>query len=259
MGEHGPQQQDANECLTEMLRVLQQKIPALETSPNPDNKIVVTSPSDHSQRISSLVEQYFGGEFTCIMKNEESPEETPSTTKESFLQLSCFISQDVKYLNTGLKLRLEERLTKMSSSLSRDASYLKTSQISRLPGYMCISLVRFYYKEKERVSAKVLKDVKFPITLDVYDLCTPELKEKLKPNREFFRLQDEEQKMICKAEKLAMEQKKILKPEEQPEIEYAPFSFSDDLGSNNSGFYELTAVLTHKGVYSISFADLLII
>ena len=34
---------------------------------------------------------------------------------------------------------------------------------------------------------------------------------------------------------------------EAASVEYAPYSFSDDLGSNNSGFYELTAVLTHKG------------
>jgi ubiquitin carboxyl-terminal hydrolase 14 len=85
------------------------------------------------------------------MKCEENAEELPSSNNESFLQLSCFISQDVKYLQTGLKLRLEERLTKNSPSLSRDASYLKTSRISRLPAYLCIQLVRFFYKEKEKV------------------------------------------------------------------------------------------------------------
>lgn len=249
MGEHGPQQQDANECLTEMLRVLQQKMPKLEISPNSENQVITAEKSDYNRRLSSLVDQYFGGEFTCTMKNEESEEETKSTSFENFLQLSCFISQDVKYLNTGLKLRLEERLTKMSSTLGRDASYLKTSLISRLPGYLCISLVRFYYKEKERVSAKVLKDVKFPMMLDTYDLCTDQLKEKLKPNREFFRLQDEEQKMLRKAEKKAMEQQNIKKEKsgEGEKTDFAPYSFNEDLGSNNSGYYELTAVLTHKG------------
>lgn len=250
MGEHGPQQQDANECLTEMLRVLQQKIPKLASSPNPENQITPASTSsEYCSKTSSLIEQYFGGEFTCTMKNEESADEAVTTNFEAFNQMSCFINQDVKYLNTGLKLRLEERLTKNSSSLGRDASYLKTSRISRLPGYLNISLVRFYYKEKERVSAKVLKDVKFPMTLDVYDLCTSELQEKLKPNREFFRLQDEENKMIRKAEKIAKDQKNLQKEQagEALPVEYAPFSFANDLGSNNSGFYELSAVLTHKG------------
>lgn len=249
MGEHGPQQQDANECLTELLRVLQQKLPKSETSLNTENKIVAETPSDYSRRLSSLIDQYFGGEFTCTMKNEESEAETTSTNFENFLQLSCFISQDVKYLNTGLKLRLEERLTKNSAILGRDASYLKTSRISRLPGYLCISLVRFYYKEKERVSAKVLKDVKFGMQLDIFDLCTDDLKEKLKPAREHFRLQEEEEKLIRKADKLAKEAQTIKKQKmgEEPEIDYAPYSFNNDLGSNNSGYYELTAVLTHKG------------
>ena len=136
------------------------------------------------------------------MKCDESADELPVTNTESFLQLSCFISQDVKYLHTGLKLRLEERLTKNSSSLSRDAVYTKTSRISRLPAYMCVQLVRFYYKEKEKVSAKVLKDVKFPLVLDVFELCTDDLQKKLVPIRECFRVQEEEQNLARKAKKL---------------------------------------------------------
>ena len=241
MGENGvPQQQDANECLTELLRILQQKLPKLHDT------------SSSNRKVANLIDQYFGGEFACLMKNEESSEETPATNFESFLQLSCFISQDVKYLQTGLKLRLEDRITKFSSTLGRDAVYLKTSRISRLPAYVCIQLVRFFYKEKEKVSAKVLKDIKFPITLDVFELCTPELQNKFIPARERFRLQDEEVNLVRKAKK--MEEANLQGPaktqdkkEEEEVKQYAPFSFEDDPGSNNSGFYELIAVLTHKG------------
>lgn len=239
MGENGvPQQQDANECLTELLRVLQQKLPKL-----------VTNSSFASNR-TGLIDQYFSGEFTCEMKCEESLEEPASKSFESFLQLSCFINQDVKYLQTGLKLRLEEKLTKQSPSLSRDAQYVKTSRISRLPAYLCIQLVRFFYKEKEKVSAKVLKDVKFPLVLDVYELCTSDLAKKLVTTRECFRLQDEEENRTRKAKKLAEDanNKNAVKQEQTSEVvEYAPFSFPDDEGSNNSGYYELIAVLTHKG------------
>ena len=38
------------------------------------------------------------------MKCTESEEEEPTKGKESQLQLSCFINQEVKYLNTGLRL-----------------------------------------------------------------------------------------------------------------------------------------------------------
>ena len=241
MGENGvPQQQDANECLTELLRILQQKLPRL------------SSDSSNNRKMSSLIDQYFGGEFTWTMKCEESAEETPAINSESFLQLSCFISQDVKYLQTGLKLRLEERITKFSSSLGRDAVYLKTSRISRLPAYLSIQLVRFFYKEKEKVSAKVLKDIKFPMMLDLFELCTPEMQNKLIPTRDKFRLQDEEGNLARKAKKmeeanLETPVKTQVKKNEEEVKEYASFSFEDDPGSNNSGFYELTAVLTHKG------------
>lgn len=61
MGEDGtPQQQDANECLTELLRILQQKLP------KPDG----TS----AGKRNTLIEQYFFGEFSVSMKNDESEE-----------------------------------------------------------------------------------------------------------------------------------------------------------------------------------------
>ena len=244
-GEGGePQQQDANECWTEMLRILQQKLPKLADTTSSNGAAVA------SYR-KGLVDQYFAGEFTSTMKCDEALEEPAVTNNESFLQLSCFISQDVKYLQTGLKLRLEERLTKKSSSLGRDAIYTKKSLISRLPAYLCVQLVRFYYKEKEKVSAKVLKDVKFPLVLDVFELCTDDLQKKLVPMRENFRVMDEEHNLTRKAKKM-----EELKPEhkrdplvkkEKEDVVCAPYSFENDAGSNNSGLYDLIAVLTHKG------------
>jgi ubiquitin carboxyl-terminal hydrolase 14 len=190
------------------------------------------------------------------MKCDESPEEpTAAPSFESFLQLSCFISQDVKYLFTGLKTRLEEKLTKQSPILGRDALYTKTSRINRLPSYLCIQLVRFFYKEKEKVSAKVLKDVKFPLMLDVFELCTSELQQKLLPAREAFRIQEEDENKERKSKKQqelsqgnngAQPATKDATKEEDV-VKYAPFSFENDPGSNNSGFYDLHAVLTHKG------------
>jgi len=244
-GEHGePQQQDANEFLTEFLRVLQQKLPAL----NPSSASTSTPAPPVSNKYSNLIDQYFSGTFTCSMKCDEAADEPFTSQKESFLQLSCFISQDVKYLQTGLKMRLEEKITKMSPSLTRDAVYTKTSRITRLPSYLCVNLVRFFYKEKEKVSAKVLKDVKFPVMLDVFDLCTSDLQKQLQPMRESFRVQDEEENKTKKANKINDESKvDPSQPKDTSKLEYASFSFEGDLGSNNSAYYELIGVLTHKG------------
>lgn len=52
---------------------------------------------------SSLIDQYFGGSFQVEMKCTESEDEIATSSKENFLQLSCFISQDVKYMLSGIR------------------------------------------------------------------------------------------------------------------------------------------------------------
>lgn len=47
-------------------------------------------------------------------------------------------------------------------------------------------------------------------------------------------------------------QPKKIEPEEKEKTVAVPFSFEDDLGSNNSGYYTLHAVLTHQGRTSSS-------
>ena len=49
--------------------------------------------------------------------------------------------------------------------------------------------MRFFYKEKEAINAKILKDIKFPLSLDVFDLCSPELQQKLVPMRSKFKVE----------------------------------------------------------------------
>ncbi|XP_016109125.1 ubiquitin carboxyl-terminal hydrolase 14-like [Sinocyclocheilus grahami] len=184
--------------------------------------------------------------YVSSMKCTESEDEDPTKGTESQLQLSCFINTEVKYLATGLRLRLQEDITKFSPSLKRNALYIKSSKISRLPAYLTVQMVRFFYKEKESVNAKVLKDVKFPLMLDVYELCTAELQEKMVSVRSKFK--------VVEDKKLEMQQqpKENLKVGAPKETKYEPFCFSEDLGSSNSGYYDLQAVLTHQGRSSSS-------
>lgn len=248
--EHGHfSQQDANECWTELVRCLQKRVPALASTESSQ------SASAGAMSAPGFIDQYIGGEFAISMKCVEAEDEAPTKSSEKFYQLSCFIDKEVKYINTGLKGRLEEHITKNSPSLGRDAQYLKTQKISRLPAYLPVQMVRFFYKEKEAVNAKILKDIKFPIMLDVYDLCTPELQKKLLPIREKFQEVDDMNVVMSKSKKkIAGKPAKVDKEMEAKEknIKTEPFSFADDQGSNNSGFYELQAVLTHKGRSSSS-------
>lgn len=69
-------QQDANECWTELVKVLQQKL-----------KI------EHRGSMVDFITKYFGGQFVSTMACKENDQEEKTTSTESFLQLSCFISQ----------------------------------------------------------------------------------------------------------------------------------------------------------------------
>lgn len=243
--EHGGfQQQDASECWTELVRMLQQKLPAKEDPSTSEDD----SQGAQASRQRSLIEQYFGGTFDTELKCVESEDEPPTKGKEEFLQLSCFISTDVKYMHSGLRSKMQEQITKLSPTLARDAVYTKTSKISRLPAYLTVQFVRFYYKEKEAINAKILKDVKFPLEFDAFELCSTELQSKLTPMRDRFKEYEdsllEESRNVKDKKDMGDVVKKNLKNE--------PYWFPDDSGSNNSGYYTLQAVLTHRGRSSSS-------
>ncbi len=84
--------------------------------------------------------------------DSDAPSEPVQTSTESHLELSCFLNQEVKYLQLGIKSKLTEEVEKESPSLGRNARYEKRSLISRLPSYLCIQMVRFFFKEKSAVS-----------------------------------------------------------------------------------------------------------
>jgi len=230
-------QQDANEFWVQLMQILQMNIPGKKNSAENG----AASGGD-----KSFVDQFFGINSQSIMKCDEAPDETPTVSEERLLQLSCFINHDVKYLLTGLKNRLEEHITKNSSVLGRDAVFTKTSHLSRLPAYLTIQFVRFFYKEKEKINAKILKDIQYSMVLDVFDLCTPELKQRLIPVREKIKAAEDAKLDRERAKKLG---ETVVEPKNLVTL---PTSFPDDIGSNNSGFYQLNAVLTHKGRSSSS-------
>lgn len=206
---------------------------------------------ESTPKYDSFIDQYLGVVSESTMKCTEAEDEEPTVTKENQLQLSCFIDTDVKYLISGLKAKLEEKLTKHSSKLGKDAVFTKSSKITRLPSYLCVQMVRYVYKERESVSAKILKDIKFPLMLDVYELCSPDLQQKLAPMRAKFK--ELEDKLCDKKDVLKLNSGDQQKKDDKKEDKYVyPTYFKEDLGSNNSGFYDLQAVLTHKGRTSSS-------
>nr|QBH73747.1 hypothetical protein [Thermobia domestica] len=237
--DHGFMQQDANECWTELVRMLQQKLPSIKID------------EEQTSRFNSFIDQYFGGTFNVELKCTEAEDEAPTYSTENFLQLSCFISQDVRYMQSGLRSKMQEQITKHSPTLDRDAVYTKTCKINRLPAYLTVQFVRFYFKERESINAKILKDVKFPLDFDAFELCSPELQQKLTPMRSRFKEYEDKKVEEAQKEKIVEKSEKG-DGDEKPKTKPVPYWFEDDLGSNNSGYYTLQAVLTHRGRSSSS-------
>lgn len=231
------QQQDANECWTEVMRMMSEYLPG-EGSTNTETVR------------KSYIEQYFGGENVTMMKCSETDAEPETKSIEKWTQLRCHINTDVRYMQLGLTMGLKENIEKTSATLGRNAVYVKTSNVNRLPSYLTINFIRFFYKEKENINAKVLKDIKFPMEYDAFELCTPELQAKITPARDRFealRMKKVEIELSGDVKNKKNEEKK-----EEKEVNYESCSFPDDLGSSNSGYYELQAVLTHQGRSSSS-------
>ena len=108
------------------------------------------------------------------------------------------------------------------------------SKISRLPAYLTIQFVRFFYKEKGAINAKILKDVKFPMEFDAFDLCSAELQKKLLPMREKFKGLEDSQ--VEESQVVKEQRGKGDRTEENKNVKQEPYSFEDGRNFRNFSF-----------------------
>ncbi|TPX58593.1 hypothetical protein PhCBS80983_g03040 [Powellomyces hirtus] len=255
MDRTGYMQQDAEECWGQIIQVLGEKVPGLTRE-------------GELNKEKHFVEQYMTGEFLTTMTCDEAPEEGAITSIESFNKLRVSIGTGVStYMLTDIGKGLEEKIEKNSPTLNRSAIYTKKSKISRLPAYLAMNFVRFQWKADIKAKAKILKKVVFPHDLDVSELCTLELQEKLRPAKLRIKEVEEAKAAERKVKKAkldngtasASDQMDVDTPavtaeaisalaeiEKMKEIGVDP-SLYEDVGANVSGQYELVAVLTHVG------------
>jgi ubiquitin carboxyl-terminal hydrolase 14 len=129
--------------------------------------------------------------------------------KEKILKVDCNISITTNYLHTGISESLNQKIEKQSSTLDRSAVYSEESRLSRVPTYLTVHMVRFYWRQEIRKKAKIMRKVKFPFELDVLDIVTDELKAKLWPlNRKLKEIEKErdERRKVRKKTKAKQEQ-----------------------------------------------------
>lgn len=164
---------------------------------------------------ASVVDFLFGVELETVDTCLESSEEQPRKRKEVVRSLKCHISHNTSHLEQGLKEGLEAVIDLYAETLEKSVGWNRTSRISRMPPYLCIQFVRFFWKATEQVKAKILRNVAFPIVLNLYDFATDELKRQIE------------------------ESSKLLE-ENQDATDWKTQSVVDS-------HYELIAVLTHQG------------
>lgn len=195
-------QQDAEECWGEILSRLAS---ALKSDAG-DNEV------------DNLLAIKMRGEDKC----DESEERI--NRHETVRALKCHISKAVNHLSQGIKEGLEEKIEKQSDTLQRSATWTRTNRIDTLPPFLVVQFVRFFWKPTEGVKAKILRNVSFPVVLDVFDFCTSELQEKLSAKRDEVRAL-----------------------ESSSETTNTDTTADYEIVPAETGNYELCAVLTHQG------------
>jgi len=85
----------------------------------------------------------------------------------------------------------------------------------------------------------------------MYEFCTDALKAKLKPMRDHYTEVEDRDANAEKLNKKNGESSTVIKTDNRNKRHH-PYWFSDDVGSNNSGIYELQAIVTHQGRSSSS-------
>lgn len=220
----------------------------------------------------SFVDEYFGIELSVKTKCLESDQEPVTESFEFMRRAQCIINETVLHLSAGLKLGMDAEVVKHSDVLNRNATFHQTKRFARCPKYLVVQLSRFYWKatpdsmDHRGVNCKILRAVKFPQMLDVFELCDEKVQGVLKVQRDLksskvydakkakaesaASKQDNSDKMeeeddeLQKALALSMMDEETLKAEET--------AIGKDVPSTFSGRYELMGVVSHKGRSSSS-------
>ena len=195
----GYAQQDAEEAWTQIISQLRRKLK--------HNKAEIrgTEASSKAEAEVSFIDQYLAGRFETSLECDE-PEakeagEQPVLSEDVFLKLDCHINKDINHLRDGIQAGLEEKVEKRSPTLDRDALYTKTSRIARLPKYLTVHFVRFFWKRQAQKKAKIMRKVTFPAEIDVVEFCTEKLKKQLVPVRDKVREVRKDEEDVLRARK----------------------------------------------------------
>lgn len=123
---------------------------------------------------SDPIRELFGVDTTAELKCTESDE--TFTESASDLMIKCNINSEVNHLSEGIKLALVADREKTSEALGRLAVWQGASKVARLPPYLTVQSMRFYYKAATQSRAKIMRKVRVmsfhpPSICATYTVC----------------------------------------------------------------------------------------
>ena len=123
------------------------------------------------REVNDDLSKYLGIELEETLVCQESDAEPAVTKTEHANKLICNIqggpgtSAVVNHLHEGLKLALEGAVEKHSAVLGRNALWKRVARVSKLPKYICVQFMRFFWKltpesrDHAGVKCKILRSV----------------------------------------------------------------------------------------------------
>ena len=208
-------QQDADECVSLILNTI---------------KGFLINKNEGEIYSKNLIDELFQIQLQIQFKNVEDNNEIKKK-EDKVYKLICYIDSNTIELVEGLKQSLKENIDMFSDSLQRNTVFEKSQLINRLPNYLTVQFMRFFWKSANTLTgakagkAKILKSVIFSKIIDLYDMCTDETKELLSLGRKI--------------------ESKLLKDDKNFKID----EVKKEEGKNYipTGRYQLIAVITHQG------------
>lgn len=239
----GLKQQDAEEALTQIVALL----------------------SRH-YNLNDLFRIDFHSQQKCIT-NESEPEQeaTDHSTK-----LNCHISIKTNFLRDGILAGLSEEIEKYLDSLGANATYKVSRTLMRLPKYLTVQFVRFYWKRDTNKNSKILRRVQFPFELDVADMLHLSIKAEKTGARDAIRAVEKESMERIRDYKKSQKLQPSMSPVEQQQMHEAALEsmrdkFRADVAralphitdlpaatENPLLVYHLCLVITHAGALADS-------
>jgi len=136
-------------------------------------------------------------------------------------------AEKVDHLFQGVLAGFEGSIELHSPLAGRNALWKKTTRIDRLPRYICVQFMRFFWKptpnsrDHAGISCKIMRKVKFPRNLDAYNFCSKRLQDILRVPREKHAMEllaEAERKAKAEREQNELEKKGRKKKKKKTEV-----------------------------------------